>query len=145
MENYSSATGPLSKEKVEETLLEEMEAGNYLISIDKPSIVSALGAVPKPDSDDIRLIHDCSMPPGKGVNSYIEIEKQSFQTLDDAAKLIGKSFFIAKVDLRRAYRSVPVHPSNYQALGLKWRFQGDSEFTFLVDTRLPFLGGGGGA
>jgi len=72
------------------------------------------------------------MPPGKGVNSYIEIEKQSFQTLDDAAKLIGKSFFIAKVDLRRAYRSVPVHPSNYQALGLKWRFQGDSEFTFLA-------------
>jgi len=41
MENYSSATGPLSKGKVEETLLEEMEAGNYLISIDiKPSIVS---------------------------------------------------------------------------------------------------------
>jgi len=61
MENYSSATGPLSKEKVEETLLEEMEAGNYLISIDKPSIVSALGAVPKPDSDDICLIHDCSL------------------------------------------------------------------------------------
>jgi len=79
------------------------------------------------------------MPPGKGVNSYIEIEKQSFQTLDDAAKLIGKSFFIAKVDLRRAYRSVPVHPSNYQALGLKWRFQGDSEFFWLT---LDYLLGG---
>ena len=47
---------------------------------------------------------------------------------------------MAKVDLRHAYRSVPVHPSNYDALGLKWHFEGDSEISYLVDTRLPFGG-----
>ena len=140
MENYSSATGPTYKEKVDKAILEELEAGNYIAVDSKPSIVSALGAVPKPDSDDIRLIHDCSMPPGKGVNSYISVQKQSFQSLNDATKLIGKDYFIAKVDLRRAYRSVPVHPSNHQALGLKWKLPGDDHFTFLVDTRLPFGG-----
>ena len=140
MENYTSATGPDSRDKVEAAILEELEAGNYIITHSKPSIISALGAVPKPDSDDIRLIHDCSMPRGLGVNSYIDIEKQSFQTLDDAAKLIGKRFYIAKIDLRRAYRSVPVHPPNHDALGLKWRFKGDKNFTYLLDTRLPFGG-----
>ena len=138
MENYSSSVGPGAKDKVEEMILEEIEAGNYVLSDCKPVIVSALGAVPKPDSDDLRVIHDCSMPPGRGVNTYIEIEKQSFQTLDDAAKLIGRHFYIAKVDLRRAYRSVPVHPSNYKALGLKWQFKGHKQFSYLVDTRLPF-------
>ena len=140
MDNYFSATSPTSKDKVESSILEEIEAGNYAITTHKPTIISALGAVPKPDSDELRLIHDCSMPPSLGVNNYIAIEKQTFQTLDDAVKLIDKDSFIAKVDLRRAYRSVPVHPSNHDALGLKWKFQGDKHFTYLVDTRLPFGG-----
>ena len=118
--------------------MEELAAGNYRIVQSKPTIVSALGAVPKPDSDDLRIIHDCSMPQGRGVNSFIDIEKQKFQTLDDATKLIGKDFYIAKVDLRRAYRSVPVHPTNFPALGLKWRFNDDRRSTYLIDTRLPF-------
>ena len=140
MDNYFSATSPTSKDKVESSILEEIEAGNYAITTHKPTIISALGAVPKPDSDELRLIHDCSMPPSLGVNNYIAIEKQTFQTLDDAVKLIDKDSFIAKVDLRRAYRSVPVHPSNHDALGLKWKFQGDKHFIYLVDTRLPFGG-----
>ena len=138
MDNYNSAVGPGSKEKVEATILEELSAGNYIIASEKPVIVSALGAVPKPDSEDLRLIHDCSMPHGVGVNSYIDIEKQSFQTLDDACRLIGKDFFLAKIDLRHAYRSVPVHPANRDALGLKWKFTGDKHYTYLKDTRLPF-------
>ena len=138
MDNYTSAASPGAKEKVEATILEELAAGNYRIADCKPTIVSALGAVPKPDSEDLRIIHDCSMPPGRGVNAFIDIEKQKFQTLDDATKLIGKDFYIAKVDLRRAYRSVPVHPGNYSALGLKWRFKDDRHPTYLIDTRLPF-------
>lgn len=78
MHNYSSATNPLSADKVEATIIEEISAGNYVLTDSRPTIVSALGAVPKPDSEDLRLIHDCSMPPGKGVNTYITIEKQRF-------------------------------------------------------------------
>ena len=138
MHNYNSAVNPQARQKVETAIKEELTAGNYVICSAKPTIVSALGAVPKPDSDEIRLIHDCSMPPRLGVNSYIEIDKQHFSTIDDAVKLITPNCFIAKIDLRHAYRSVPVHPSNYKALGLKWLFSSASSFTYMVDTRLPF-------
>ena len=104
----------------------------------KLTIVSALGAVPKPDFSDLRIIHDCSMSRGLGVNSYIDIEKQQFSTVDEAVRLVEQGCFMAKVDLRHAYRSVPVHPSNFEALGLKWRFRGDENFTYLVDPWLPF-------
>ena len=140
MNNYFSTVNPLVRDRVEKQILEEIAVGNYVSTSVKPTIISALGAVPKPDSEDLRLIHDCSMPPGQGVNNYIEIEKQKFQTLDDAVKLIKQGYYMAKIDLRHAYRSVPVHPSNYNALGLKWRFTGETQFTYLVDTRLPFGG-----
>ena len=140
MHNYSSVTNPSAVDKVEENILQEIASGNYVEVNDKPLIISALGAVPKPDSDDIRIIHDCSMPPGRGVNSYIEIEKQRFETLDDAVHSVKRGYFLAKVDLRHAYRSIPVHPNNYQALGLKWKFKGATATSYFVDTRLPFGG-----
>eukprot|EP00111_Clytia_hemisphaerica_P011029 TCONS_00032323-protein len=68
------------------------------------------------------------------------LKSSPFKILNDVTKLIGKDYFIAKVDLRRAYRSVPVHPANHDALGLKWKFTGDGHFTYFVDTRLPFGG-----
>ena len=42
------------------------------------------------------------------------------------------------MDLKSAYRSVRVHESNWQAAGLKWKFAADKNFTYLVDTALPF-------
>ena len=66
--NYFSSLNSGAKDKVEATLLDELASGNYLISDTKPRIVSASGAVPKPDSEELlRLIHDCSMPAGLGV------------------------------------------------------------------------------
>lgn len=44
---------------------------------------------------------------------------------------------MAKIYICYAYRSVPVRPPNYHALGIKWRFSGDTGFTYLVDTCLP--------
>ena len=45
---------------------------------------------------------------------------------------------MAKIDLKHAYRPVPIHPANYQATGCKWRFSGDDLNTFFYDTHLPF-------
>ena len=87
------------------------------------------------------LIHDCSMPKGKGLNSYVPvIDKMSFQTIDNAIKLIGPGYYPGKIDLWHAYHSVPIHPSNYAATGLKWVFEGDILPTYLMDTRLCFGG-----
>ena len=43
---------------------------------------------------------------------------------------------ISPGDLSQAYRSVKIHPSNYQATGMQWTFAGRD--TYMVDTRLPF-------
>ena len=81
------------------------------------------------------------MPKGKGFNSYSKVSSFKFQTLDDAIKLLKPGYFMSKIDLKSAYRSVPIHPSNYAGTGLKWRFKGSKvKFTYFVDTRLPFGG-----
>ena len=65
MEHYISFTDDSVRDKVEQVIEEEIAFGNYVVVQDRPVIVSALGAIPKPDSK-VRLIHDCSMPIGKG-------------------------------------------------------------------------------
>ena len=56
--NYGSTK--VNCDKVEQTILAEIAAGNYVVCTEKPHVVSALGAIPKPQSNDIRLIHDLS-------------------------------------------------------------------------------------
>ena len=75
----------------------------------KPVIISALGAVPKPDTEEVRLIHDCSQPAAKALNDYAD------QTLDNAISLLTPGCYMAKIDLRHAYRSVHIDPDNYEA------------------------------
>ena len=114
-ENYSSATSLPFRPQVEKQIRCEIDHGHYRICGAPPTIVSALGAIPKPDSDKVRLIHDCSRPPGVALNDFAPIDKLSFQTVDDATRLVTPSCFLAKVDLQWAYRSVAIHPDDYQA------------------------------
>ena len=85
MNNYFSSINSHVWESVGKLIREVLAAGNHASTVVKPTIIRALGEVPKPDSED--LIHDCSMPPGQGCSSYIEIENQMFQTLYDAVIL----------------------------------------------------------
>ena len=56
----------------------------------------------------------------------------------DALKLMKQGYYMAKVDLESAYRSVRIHPDNYQATGIKFKFPGNQSSTYMYDTRLPF-------
>ena len=47
---------------------------------------------------------------------------------------------MAKVDLRHAYRSWGIHPKNFHATSLKWKFSGDKQYTYLIVTKLPYGG-----
>ena len=85
----------------------------------KPTIISALGCVPKAGSEEVRLIHDRSHPVGFAINDYADIEHFKYQSLDDAIELLKPAYYMAKVDLRHACRSVSIHPNNYAATGLK--------------------------
>ena len=103
----------------------------------KPTIVSAIAAIPK-DDNGIRLIHDGSRPRGMAMNDYSVPDSVRFQTLTDACTIAKPGYWCAKVDLQVAYRSVCIHPDDYRVAWLKWVFQSDSKTTYLFDSRLPF-------
>ena len=70
MDNYKSAIS--AHQQVEQQILQEIQEGRYLVVEQKPQVVSALGAIPKPDGN-IRLIHDCSRPAGQSINDFAKI------------------------------------------------------------------------
>ena len=125
MSNYKSATDVDVKQKVEKHIIAELDAGNYVITKEPPTLISALGAIPEPESEEVRLIHDCSRPKDNSSNSHItESESFSYQNINDTLKHIKHKSFLAKVDIRKAYRYLPLHPSNYCATGFSWEFKG---------------------
>ena len=136
MNNYKSTREHATL--VEAEIQKEIMEGRYIVTPGKPKIVSALGAIPKSDGA-IRLIHDASRPSGSAVNDYsAAMPKQRFQSLQDVINLVTPNCFFAKLDLKAAYRSVGIHPSNYSYMGLNWLFEGDTQPTYLIDNRLCF-------
>ena len=92
--NYGSTKR--NHEKVEQTILSEIKAGNYVVCDHKPSVVSPLGVIPKPDSQEVRLIHDLSRG---GVNALASDTSVSYPTLEDALHLMPEGAAITKIDL----------------------------------------------
>ena len=69
---------------------------------------------------------------------HIGMRYFKFWSLDDAIKLLKPNYFMAKIHLKHAYRSIPISPANYQAKGCKWRFSVDDFESYYYDTRLQF-------
>jgi hypothetical protein len=86
---------------------------------------------------DVRLIHDFSRPDG-GVNKLVEDSSVTYSTIDQAVHEIGPGFFLAKCDLKTAYRSIPLHKNVFRLTGLQWTFDDELEPTYMYDARLPF-------
>lgn len=87
--------------------------------------VSPLGVVPKKVPGEFRMIHHLSFPSGSSVNDGILSANTSVQyaTIADAIGLIkqyGKGCFLAKTDIKDAFRIIPIQPSDYPLLGMKW-------------------------
>lgn len=122
--------------KTEDQINKEIQLGRYIVSKTTIPVISGLGAVPKKDGN-IRLIHDFSQPKG-GVNQFCLHSSVIYPTVDQALKLMKPGCFLGKIDLKEAYRSVPIHPNCYGLTGLQWRFTNDTNFTYLYDVRLPF-------
>jgi hypothetical protein len=127
-----------SRELVEAQINKEVMLGRYVKTDVRPSIVSSLGAIPKNETS-IRLIHDLSRP-GGGVNQFGVESSVKYSSLDDALKLIEPGSYLAKIDLKEAYRHIPIHPDCYDLTGIQWTFAGHTSPTFLYDARLPFGG-----
>jgi hypothetical protein len=137
MENHpSSSINSDLFNKATAQFLTEIAEGNYIVAPSPPLIVSPLGIIPKPDGG-IRIIHDCSRPKGQAVNDYVsDSQKFKYQSLDDATRLVSQGCFMAKVDLKSAYRSVPISKESQKVTGFKWHLNGRA--TYLYDCKLPF-------
>ena len=69
-----------------------------------------------------------SYPKGSSVNDGISPEFSSvrYATIADAIRLIraaGTGCFLSKTDIKNAFRIIPVHPKDYNLLGIKWHDQ----------------------
>ena len=87
---------------------------------------SPLGIVPKKDPSEFRLIHHLSYPQGSSVNDCIPAEFSSvhYASINDTISIIKKTgpcCFMAKTDVKSAFRIMPIHPNDYDLLGMKWQ------------------------
>lgn len=100
--------------------------------------ISPFGVIPKKNKPNKwRLIVDLSSPEGHSVNEAIEQDlcSVSYSSVDHAVKLaqsLGRGCLLAKLDLKEAYRAVPVHPSDQRFLAVAWNG------TVYLDKALPF-------
>ncbi|KAM4652054.1 uncharacterized protein O3C94_014389, partial [Discoglossus pictus] len=84
--------------------------------------ISPLGLVPKKEPDIFRLIHHLSYPRGLSVNDGIEKElaSVSYASVKQAVRLVrkaGSGALLAKVNIKSAFRLLPVHPVSQRLLG----------------------------
>ena len=98
---------------------------------------SRFGVIPKGQTGKWRLIVDMSSPEGNSINDGIpeSLCSLSYVGVKDASlrlRRVGKGALLAKVDIRSAYRNVPVHPDDRWLMGMMW------EGALYVDTALPF-------
>lgn len=127
-------------EFVDKALDKEVKAGRMVGPLDflpfKEFQINPIGLVPKKVPGDFRMITNLSSPQGKSVNDFIseDFVSVSYGSLVDAIKLIGEcgpSPFLAKLDIKHAFRLIPIDPSQYHVLCTKWRDK------FFIDRCLP--------
>ena len=129
-------------EVVSRYITKENQCGNILgpfpLSLADKVHISRFGTVPKKHQPgQFRLITDLSSPEGASVNDAIDPADCSLSYISVAdvahtAMSLGKGSLIAKVDIKSAYRLLPVCPYDRKWLGMKW------EGKLYVDGMLPF-------
>ena len=97
---------------------------------------SPIGAAPKKDGS-VRLIMDLSQPFGSSINEDISKDQFSYEysRFDDATALVmeaGQGSLLCKLDIKHAYRLLPVKPEQWHHLCYYW------EGNYYVDLVLPF-------
>ena len=130
----------LHPEMIDRALIKELHLGRIAGLFNSPPFrvfrSSGLGLVPK-DTTDWRLIFHLSAPLGQSVNDFIPLEDFSlhYTSIDDATAILhtlGQGAWMAKADLKSAFRLCLVHPSDRPLLGFTWRNQ------YFFDKCLPF-------
>ena len=99
---------------------------------------SSTGVIPKKGKPGKwRLIVNLLAPSGGSVNDGVDKEsiRFSYTSVDaiaDRVVALGRGSQLAKMDIKQAYRMIPVHPEDRYLLGMLW------EGVAYVDKTLPF-------
>ena len=126
---------------VTEYLAKECAEGRVLGPLncnDFPQVhTSRFGVIPKGSTGKWRLIVDMSSPEGRSVNDAIHEAWCSLNyvgTKDAAREIVarGRGTLMAKVDVKSAYRNIPIHPDDRWMMGMLW------DNSLFIDTALPF-------
>ena len=135
--NYSSILDPVSKGKMDKIIRNELIENVVSIVDYEPHCVHALGAVPKPNGG-IRPITDCSRPTGISVNNYCcsLFKEFSYKSVDNVVEILKWGMYMSVVDIKSAYRAVPIRQEHRKYMGFEWELDGVKKL--LVDNRLCF-------
>ena len=98
--------------------------------------ISPIGSVPKKDGG-IRIITHLSYPEGNSVNSFIDpelasVQYSSFDQVVEIVSNLGKGALMGKMDIKSAFRLIPVSPSDFDLFGIHFNDQ------YFIDKCLPF-------
>ena len=127
-------------EVIDATLAQEYELRRILGSFENPPLpnfrTSGLGLVPKHDGG-WQIIYHLSASPNSSINHFINPDDYSLSycSIDDAYDFInqlGPGTLLSKIDLKDAFRLIPINPSDWNLLGIHCRNK------FYIDTCLPF-------
>ena len=128
--SHNSKNAELNSAIVHEKLKKEIQAGRILGPFDAPPFnpfqVSPLNVRPKKTPNKFRLLHNLSHPyDGRSINANIPESNKSVQysTVGDAIQKLlklPKSAYTAKTDISDAFRLIPIKPSDYPKLGMKF-------------------------
>ena len=114
---------------ITDKLHKEIEAGRVAGPFSAPPfdnfVVSPLGIVPKKAPNEFRLIQHLLYPHENSVNSGIPVNFSSvrYASIQDAIVFVNRlevSCYLAKTDIKSAFRIIPIHPEDYPLLGMKW-------------------------
>ena len=135
-------TAKSNPEKISENLTKEVQLGRVAGPFSFPPFpnlqVSPLGIIPKKHSEKFRTIFHLSYPKsGDSINSFIDKDSYSlsYVTIDEAIDKLqdfGHGSFMAKTDIEAAFRLFPVHPEDWELLGMQW------EGLYYYDKFIPF-------
>ena len=111
--------------KLDKELQSQRLMGPFETSPFTDPVISPLGVREKKIPGEFRLIHHLSYPYGESVNDGIprELATVHYTPLSKAIQTIvdyGPNTYLAKSDIKSAFRIIPIHPSDYHLLGFKW-------------------------
>ena len=143
-EDIEAPNGPSAERNPESTQREldkETANGNIIGPWDKPPLkgfrVTPRGI--KPEATKDRPITMGNLPIGRAVNDGIpKASHMEMASLRDIEKRIQQCYartgqcWMAKADIKAAYRTQPVRPEDWQLQGIKWKGK------YYIDTRMSF-------